>query len=181
VHTGSSPCTSLPLRRAWIRLVGVRGDAVRVDGSYQHGLDEIFRECHDCVDNYVDDIIVFSNNMSSHKADLRQVLGKLKAAGFTSKCLLGQSSITHLGFHYFAKGITPCERSLPSGQHPKPPKSFGPFWTLLIFIGTLSQALPTWLLHSMPALVTSPLFLGHLPTNLHLKPSVSHSCHIGLF
>ena len=34
-------------------------------------LDEVFRECHDCVDNYVDDIIVFSDNMESHKADLR--------------------------------------------------------------------------------------------------------------
>jgi len=39
-------------------------------------------------------------------------LGKLKTAGFTlcgSKCLFGQSSITHLGFHYSAKGITPCK------------------------------------------------------------------------
>jgi len=56
----------------------------------QHGLDEIFRECHDCVGNYVDDIM-FSDDISSHKADLRRVLGKLETAGFTlygSKCLL---------------------------------------------------------------------------------------------
>ena len=36
----------------------------------QRGLDEIFRECHDCADNYVDDIIVFSDEISFHKADL---------------------------------------------------------------------------------------------------------------
>ena len=27
--------------------------------TYQHALDEVFRECHDCVDNYVNDIIIF--------------------------------------------------------------------------------------------------------------------------
>ena len=76
----------------------------------QRGLDEIFRECNDCVDNYVDDIIVFSDDMDSHVSDLRRVLEKLKSAGFTlrgSKCLLGQQSITHLGFHYSADGVTP--------------------------------------------------------------------------
>jgi len=38
------------------------------------------------------------------------VLEKLKSAGFTlrgSMCILGQTSITHLGFHYSAKGVTP--------------------------------------------------------------------------
>ena len=74
------------------------------------GLDEIFCECNDCVDNYVDDIIVFSDDVNSHVSDLRRVLEKLKSAGFTfwgSKCLLGQHSITHLGFHYSAEGVTP--------------------------------------------------------------------------
>jgi len=76
----------------------------------QRGLDELFRECHDCVDNYVDDIIIFSDDMDSHKTDLMRVFEKLQAAGFTlkgSKCLLGQSSITHLGFQYSAQGVSP--------------------------------------------------------------------------
>ena len=78
----------------------------------QRALDEVFHECHDCVDNYVDDIIVFSDNMCTHINDLRCVVKKLKVAGFMlrgSKCLLGQSSITHLGFHYSAKGVAPSE------------------------------------------------------------------------
>ena len=76
----------------------------------QRGLDEIFRECNDCVDNSVDDTIVFSDDVNSHVSDLQRVLEKLKSAGFTlwgSKCLLGQHSITHLGFHYLTKGVTP--------------------------------------------------------------------------
>ena len=32
----------------------------------QRALDAVFRECQDCVDNYVDDIIVFSDDMESH-------------------------------------------------------------------------------------------------------------------
>jgi len=31
----------------------------------QRGLDELFCECHDCVDNYVDNIIIFSDDMDS--------------------------------------------------------------------------------------------------------------------
>ena len=64
----------------------------------------------DWLDNYVDDIIVFSDNVDFHISDLRRVLEKLKSTGFilqASKCLLCQHSITHLGFHYLAEGVTP--------------------------------------------------------------------------
>jgi len=64
------------------------------------------------VDNYVDDCIVFSDNMQSHIQDLRlQVLGRLQVAGFTlrgSKCSFGHSSVSHLGFNYSSSGITPA-------------------------------------------------------------------------
>ena len=50
--------------------------------------------------------------MDSHIKDLQRVFKKLKSAGFVlrgSKCLLGQDSVTHLGFHYSAEGIKPSE------------------------------------------------------------------------
>ena len=78
----------------------------------QRALDETFCECYDCVDNYVDDIIVFSDDMDTHIKDLHRVFKKLKSAGFVlrgSKCLLGQDSVTHLGFRYSAEGIKPSE------------------------------------------------------------------------
>ena len=43
----------------------------------QRALDETFRECYDCVDNYVDDIIVFSDDMDTHIKDLHRVFKKL--------------------------------------------------------------------------------------------------------
>ena len=48
--------------------------------------------------------------MTSHIEDLRLVLGKLQAAGFTlhgSKCSFGTDTITHLGFKYSSSGVAP--------------------------------------------------------------------------
>ena len=77
----------------------------------QQGLDEVLKDCRDCVDNYVDDFIVFSDNMEAHICDLCRVLSRLLAAGFTlrgSKCLFSKSTITHLGFQYTQNGVTPA-------------------------------------------------------------------------
>ena len=72
----------------------------------QRGLDEVLRDCKD----YVDDCIIFSDDMSSHAMDLSRVLGKLLAAGFTlrgSKYFFGKSSVSHLGFEYSNAGVSP--------------------------------------------------------------------------
>ena len=64
----------------------------------QCGLDTILQNCKHCADNYVDDCIVFSDDMTSHIQDLCLVLGELQAAGFTlraSKCSFGTDMITH--------------------------------------------------------------------------------------
>ena len=76
----------------------------------QRGLDTILQNCKHCVDNYVDDCIVFSDDMTSHIRDLRLVLEKLKAAGLTlrgSKCSFGLDKIIHLGFEYSSAGVAP--------------------------------------------------------------------------
>ena len=76
----------------------------------QRALDHTLKTCKDCVDNYVDDLIVFSDDMTSHISDLRRVLQKLKAAGFTlrgSKCFFGNAKAVHLGFEYSSAGVTP--------------------------------------------------------------------------
>ena len=76
----------------------------------QRGLDEVLKERKDCVDNYVDDCIIFSDTIDSHIADLHCVLGRLQEAGFTlrgSKCSFSMSSVTHLSFEYFSEGIKP--------------------------------------------------------------------------
>ena len=81
-----------------------------VTQTCQRGLDKVFSNCKDCVENYVDDGII-SNNMQSHIQDLRRVLGRLQAAGFTlcgSKSSFGLNSVSHLGFNYSSSGVTPA-------------------------------------------------------------------------
>ena len=75
----------------------------------QQGLDTILSDCKCCVDNYVDDCIVYSDDMNSHIRDLQDVLGRLQQAGFTligSKCAFGKSTVRHLGFQYSPSGVT---------------------------------------------------------------------------
>ncbi len=78
----------------------------------QRGLDRILKDCTDCVDNYIDDCLVFSEDLQSHARDLRRVLGRLERAGFTlrgSKCFFGRSQVTHLGYEYSAEGVAPSK------------------------------------------------------------------------
>ena len=97
------------------------------------------KECKDCVDNYVDDCIIFSDTLDSHITDLRRVLGRLQAAGFTlrgSKCSFGMSSTTHLGFEYSGEGIRPSTEkahAIVDWPTPRSPKEVRSFLGLAIF------------------------------------------------
>ena len=90
----------------------------------QRGLNEVLRDCKNCIDIYVDDCIIFSDDMSSHTTDLSRVLGKLTTAGFTlhgSKCFFGRSSVSHLGFEYSDVGISPiAEKTKAIQEWPSP-------------------------------------------------------------
>ena len=105
----------------------------------QQGLDTLLADCKCCVDKYVDDCIVYSNDMKSHIRDLQEVLGRLLKAGFTlrgSKCAFGKSTITHLGFQYSPNGVTPsAERAEAIANWPVPtsPKELRSFLGLANF------------------------------------------------
>ena len=92
----------------------------------QCGLDKVLKDCKHCVDNYVDDCIIFSEDVESHIKDLRMVLDKLQSAGFTlrgSKCSFGKKEISHLGFEYSAEGIKPTKEKIQSIQEWPTPQS----------------------------------------------------------
>lgn len=76
----------------------------------QHGLDKVHKHYKDCVDNYVDDCIVFSDSMKAHIKDPQSVLSSLLATGFTLRGFFGRDTITHLGFQYPQEGVTPTEK-----------------------------------------------------------------------
>ena len=92
----------------------------------QRGLDKVLKDCKYCIDNYVDDCIIFSEDLETHIQDLGMVLGKLQAAGFTlrgSKCFFGKSEISHLGFEYSAKGVKPTKEKTQTIQEWPIPQS----------------------------------------------------------
>ena len=78
--------------------------------TYQQDLDTVLHDCKYCVDNYVDDIVVYSSDMMSHARGLQKVLGTLQDAGFTLRGLkraFGKMNIIHLGFQYNINGVSP--------------------------------------------------------------------------
>ena len=102
----------------------------------------VAKKWYQCITYYcIDDIIVFSDYMHSHINDLWRVFKKLKSAGFKLrglKCLLGQNSVTHLGFHKSANGVAPPEdktKIIAEWSVPKSTKELSHF-----FIGILSLA-----------------------------------------
>ena len=98
----------------------------------QQGLDSVLHDCKYCVDNYIDDIVVFSSDMKSHARDLQKVLGALQDAGFTlrgSKCVFGKMNIKHLGFQYGINGVSPSAdriQTILNWPVPKSQKNFAP-------------------------------------------------------
>ena len=72
--------------------------------SVLHGLIRFF-----CL-AYLDDVIVFSKQLSKHVEDLRRVLDRIRAAGLklkTTKCKLFSDEVLYLGHVISATGISP--------------------------------------------------------------------------
>jgi hypothetical protein len=58
--------------------------------------------------NYLDDLVVYSTTINEYQGHLREVLDRLKAAGFTlnkEKIVLGASEIRYLGHYLSSRGI----------------------------------------------------------------------------
>jgi hypothetical protein len=57
--------------------------------------------------NYLDDLVVYSASMSENQGHLREVLGRLRSAGFTlnkEKIVLSASEFKYLGHYLPSKG-----------------------------------------------------------------------------
>ena len=64
---------------------------------------------------YMDDILVFNSDVTSHKKTLTEVFTRLEKAGLaisTKKCLFGESELEFVGYEVNSKGIKPINRKL---------------------------------------------------------------------
>jgi len=78
--------------------------------AFQRFMNDIFSDLLDvCVMIYLDDILIYSNNMSEHRRHVKEVLKRLCKAGFyakAEKCKFHSESVEYLGYILSPSGLT---------------------------------------------------------------------------
>lgn len=91
--------------------------------TFQRFLDEVLRGL-DSVYNYIDDIMIASENEEIHEKELREVFRRLDAHGLvinSAKSVFGESEVQFLGYSVSAAGIKPLACKVEAVlQFPKP-------------------------------------------------------------
>lgn len=93
--------------------------------TFQRFIDEVLLGLEFCY-GYIDDILIFSSSQEEHKSHLRQLFERLKQYGIlvnTSKCVLGQSEVTFLGYQVSAAGTRPLDTKVQAIQDYSVPKT----------------------------------------------------------
>ena len=73
---------------------------------------------------YLDDILVFSENVDRHLSILKEVFDRLQSYGLSlalDKCAFGQSTLDFLGFQVSSTGIRPLQTKVEALQQIPPP------------------------------------------------------------
>jgi len=78
--------------------------------AFQQFMNEVFGDLLDvCVVVYLDDILIYSNNLKDHQGHVKEVLRQLwahKLYALPTKCAFYKDSIEFLGFILSPKGLT---------------------------------------------------------------------------
>ncbi|CAK1593533.1 unnamed protein product [Parnassius mnemosyne] len=80
--------------------------------TFQRFMNHTVFEGLDFLYTYIDDVIIASTDMTSHREHLNIVFERLNKCGSTinlNKCLFGQSKIDFLGFEVSTEGIHPLK------------------------------------------------------------------------
>ena len=115
---------------------------------------------------YIDDILVASESVEQHLADLEQVFKTLSANGMViqrSKCVLGVPSLEFLGYKVDDKGITPLPDRVEAIRATTPPTSVKELQRFLGMVGYYRRFMPraaNHLYHLFEALKGKPKTLN---------------------
>src|ERR1700720_575564 len=78
--------------------------------AFQHFMNDIFADMVDiCVIIYLDDILVYSDNIDQHRTHVREVLRRLRENGLYAgahKCSFHQDTVEYLGYILSPSGLT---------------------------------------------------------------------------
>jgi len=78
--------------------------------AFQHFMNDMFSNLLDvCVVVYLDDILIYSNDITQHQSHVKEVLKKLQKAGLyakAEKCEFHSDSVEYLGYILSPSGLT---------------------------------------------------------------------------
>ena len=88
---------------------------------FQRTMEQVLRSCYSWAAPYIDDVLVFSENVGDHAGHLREVLDELECNGLTvklSKCAFGQQKVEYLG-HLIGGGVmaVPAHRATAMAEY----------------------------------------------------------------
>lgn len=86
--------------------------------SFQRMMDKLFRDLP-FVSSYIDDVLIHSSDVSSHRKHLQEVFRRLREAGLTlrgQKCHIGLSQVSYLGHTFSADGVAPDKNKVQAVQ-----------------------------------------------------------------
>ena len=93
---------------------------------FQRVMDQILKGLGYCKDNFIDDILVFSPDIESHRTALRDVFLRLRKSNLTlrgKKCEIGKPSVTYLDHTFSSMGMSPEPSKVESIVNWVPPES----------------------------------------------------------
>ena len=79
-------------------------------GTFQRMMDSVLRGLEEFCFTFVDDILIFSPNISQHRIHLSMVLDRIENAGLTlrgTKCEIGKDEVEYLGHVFSKSGMAP--------------------------------------------------------------------------
>jgi hypothetical protein len=111
-------------------------------------IDELFADLKgQYVFNFLDDLVVYSKSTDEHMKHLREVLGRLQAAGFTlnrEKVSLGVREINYLGHVLSWRGIKILPDRIQAIQQYPPPRNLRALRRFIGMVGFYSRFIPDY-------------------------------------
>ncbi|XP_067944465.1 uncharacterized protein [Watersipora subatra] len=99
------------------------------------------------VENYIDDILVYTETWEEHKLALIQLFSKLKEEKFTvkpSKCVIASSSLDFIGHHISSGELTPTQQNVEKVRRQHRPKTKKQIRSFLGLTGYYRSFIPNY-------------------------------------
>ena len=95
--------------------------------AFQHFMNNVFSDLLDvCVVVYLDDILIYSDDITQHQSHIKEVLKQLQKTGLyakAKKCEFHSDSVKYLGYVLFPSGLTMSNAKVKTIQEwPEPKK-----------------------------------------------------------